>query len=245
MRLGATLGVPLRHVNAMLDAAGHLPVFAESAEALPDSVVRALKMLKEHHEPFPLIVIDRAYRVRDLNHGALAMLTALMPAQVPGGLQNPSALAKVDLNLARWAFDPHGAQPFVVNFDEVGRALLWRLQREVLADPSDTELRTVLDDVLAMPTISPDWREVDLSTPSDPALVLHLRRGELDLRFVTMVTAFQAPQNIAVEELRIELWFPEDSATAETLRELAGQKTLRRESPCQWHERRLEQHGRR
>jgi len=29
-----------------------------------------------------------------------------------------------------------------------------------------------------------------------------------------MVTAFQAPQNVAVEHLRIETWFPYDDATA-------------------------------
>jgi len=72
-----------------------------------------------------------------------------------------------------------------------------------------------------MPTVAPGWRDVDLSIPSDPALVLHLRRGALDLRFLTMVTAFQAPQNVAVEELRIELWFPYDGPTAEAVRALA------------------------
>ena len=54
--------------------------------------------------------------------------------------------------------------------------------------------------------------------PSDPALVLHLRRDGLDLRFLTTVTAFQAPQNVAVEHLRIEQWFPYDEATAAACR---------------------------
>jgi len=132
LRLATTLGVPLRHVNTMLGAAGHEPVFAESAHALPATVVQALSLLKAHHEPYPLIVIDRAYRIRDLNRGALALLTALFPGQLPA---DASTLANLDLNLARWTFDPHGAHPYLVNFDEVGRAVLWRIQREVLADP--------------------------------------------------------------------------------------------------------------
>ena len=53
------------------------------------------------------------------------------------------------------------------------------------------------------------------------ALVLHLRRDDLELRFLTMVTAFQAPQNIAVEHLRIETWFPYDDATADACHRLA------------------------
>ena len=93
---------------------------------------------------------------------------------------------------------------------------------EVLADPDNGEMQTLLDDLLAMPTVNPEWRQVDLSVPSDPALVLHLRRDGLDLRFLTMVTAFQAPQNVAVEHLRIETWFPYDDATAARCRELAS-----------------------
>jgi len=222
LRLATALGVPLRHVNAMLEAAGHEPAFEESADSLPAAVVQALALLKAHQEPYPLIVIDRAYRVRDLNRGAQALLAALLPGQVPQGELDPAAWARLDLNLARLTFDPRGAQPAMVNFDEVGRALLWRIQRELLSDPDDGELRALLDELLAMPTVAPGWRDVDLSIPSDPVLVVHLRRGDVELRFVTMVTAFQAPQNVVVEELRVELWFPSDDATARVVRGLAG-----------------------
>ena len=214
LRLATALGVPLRGVNAMLRAAGHEPLYDESDDALPAAVTEALTLLKAHHEPFPLIVVDHTYRVLDLNRGAVAMLGALF-----GGPVDPAALR--DLNLARLTFDPDGAHPLLANFDEVGRTLLWRIQREVLADPDDGGLRDLLDDLLAMPTVEPDWREVDLLAPSDPALVLHLRSGDLDLRFLTMVTAFQAPQNVAVERLRIETWLPYDDATAQACRRLA------------------------
>ncbi len=83
-------------------------------------------------------------------------------------------------------------------------------------------MRDLLDELLAMPTVDPGWRHVDLLVPSDPALVLHLRRDGLELRFLTMVTAFQAPQNVAVEHLRIETWFPYDDLTAGVCRQLAG-----------------------
>ena len=173
----------------------------------------ALALLKAHHEPFPLVVVDRTYRVLDLNRGAGNVLAAVLgvePSADPG-----ADAAALGLNLARLTFDPHGARPHIANFEEVGRELLWRIQREVLADPDDGEMRDLLDDLLDLPTVDPGWRHVDLLVPSDPALVLHLRRGPLDLRFLTMITAFQAPQNVAVEHLRIETWFPYDAATAE------------------------------
>ncbi len=224
LQLATALGIPLRQVNAMLRAAGHEPVYDESEAALPPSVLDALDLLKEHHEPFPLVVVDRTYAVLDLNRGALAVLAAVLGAPPPGAGTVAGPIDALGLNLARLTFDPTGAQPHLANFDEVGRELLWRIQREVLAAPDDGELRDLLDELLAMPTVDPDWRRVDLSVPSDPALVLHLRNedADLDLRFLTMVTAFQAPQNVAVEHLRIETWFPYDEATASACRDLAA-----------------------
>jgi MmyB-like transcription regulator ligand binding domain len=218
VQLATSLAVPLRQVNAMLRAAGHDPLYDESEGSLPPSVLDALALLKAHHEPFPLVVVDRTYQVLDLNGGALAVFGAVLGSE---GLEHLAGAADgPPLNLARLTFDPMGAQPHLANFADVGRELLWRIQREVLADPDDGEMQELLDDLLEMPTVDPDWRQVDLMVPSDPALVLHLRTADLDLRFLTMITAFQAPQNVAVEHLRIETWFPYDAATAEACRNL-------------------------
>jgi transcriptional regulator with XRE-family HTH domain len=211
LRLAAVLGIPLRQVNAMLRAAGHEAVYDESDASLPPTIVDALDLLKNHHEPFPLVVVDNTYRIRDLNQGARTLLGVIL-----GDSTGPTD----GMNLARMTFDPNGARPFIVNFDEVGRQLLWRIQREALADPNG-ELHDLLDDLLAQPTVDPNWRQVDLSVPSEPVLVLHLRYNDLDLRFLTLITAFQAPQNVTVEHLRIETWFPYDQATADVCTALA------------------------
>jgi transcriptional regulator with XRE-family HTH domain len=222
VQLAVAMGVPLRQVNAMLRAAGHDPVYDEDEESLPASVVAALSLLKDHHEPYPVIVLDRTYRVRDLNRAAHALLGTVLATGTAGVGDEPGRADPAELNLARVTFDPAGARPSLVNFETVGRHLLWRIQREVLADPDDDELRDLLDELLAMPTVDPGWRQVDLAVASDPALVLHLRGGGLDLRFLAMMTAFQAPQNVAVEHLRIETWFPVDPATADACRVLGA-----------------------
>lgn len=206
LRLAQTLGVPLRHVDAMLEAAGHQRRHEAASSELPPVVNRALELMKVHHEPYPLLVVDAAYGVIDSNRGADRLFSALLPDTPVRGL-----------NLARLTFDPAGARRFLVNFDEVARAVLWRLQREVLADPHHEERRALLDELLAMPTVAAAWRTVDLSVPSDPAVIVHLRAGGLDLRFLTLVTALQAPQHAALEEIRIESWFPADAATAAAL----------------------------
>ncbi|MDZ5662213.1 helix-turn-helix transcriptional regulator [Nocardioides sp. S-58] len=211
LRLATALDVPLRQVNTMLRSAGH-PAAYEEGDSLPPLARTALDHLKRHSEPFPLVVVDRAYDVVDANTAAHRLLGTILPDDV--GLTG--------LNLVRTTFDPGGAHPVIVNFDEVGRLLLWRLQREVLAEPGDPVLRGLLDDVLAMPTVHDDWRSVDLGVAADPAVVVHFRLGDLELRFVTLVTAFQAPQNVALDELRIEHWLPTDEATSDACHLLAS-----------------------
>ena len=221
LQLATSLGVPLRQVNAMLRAAGHDPVYDESGDAVPSVLLDALALMKDHHEPFPLVVVDRTYDVLDVNRGAWALFAAILGVDTsPEGVDAETVRA-LSLNLARLTFAPDGAQPSLVNFDEVGRELLWRIQREVLDDPDDRAMQDLLDELLAMPSVDPDWRQVDLLAPSEPALVLHLRVGDLDLRFLTTVTTFQAPQNVAVQDLRIETWFPYDDTTADACRTLS------------------------
>lgn len=212
LRLAAALDVPLRHVNALLESAGHPPAYRELAPgaALPDEIAGALRLMKEHHEPFPLLVVDRFYDVLDLNDGARAILGPLLAELGP----DPAPP-----NLVRLTFDPR-VRPLLANFDEIGRALLWRLQREVLADRGDERLRELLDETLAMPTVSERWRDADLSLPSSPTLLVRLRAGDRELSFLIMVTVLQAPQRVALDELRIETWFPADDATAAVCRAL-------------------------
>lgn len=216
LRLGAALNVPLRHVNEMLRAAGHEAVYAERADApvFPEEVASVLQLMKAHQEPYPLIVIDRVYDVVDVNAGALAVFNAISPQLKFAGAER--------LNLARMTFEPQGVQEVLVNFDEIGRALLWRIQREVLAEPGDGPLRRLLSELLKMPTVDERWRDVDLSVSSSPSIVVHLRSAAYELRFLTMVTAFQAPQMVTLDELRIETWFPADEATATMCHELAA-----------------------
>lgn len=213
VRLAAALEVPLRHVNAMLRAAGHPPRFAESAgDAMPAQVRAVLDLMKHHHDPFPLVVIDRAYRVLDLNAGALAVLGAVLPDLAPSQA----------LNLAEVTLDPDVGGRIIANHAEVARELLWRVQREVLADPGDPAPRALLDRLLARPGVPEDWRTPDPTVPSAPTLALRLRVGDAVWSFVLVVSRLQVPLDVVAEELRVEQWFPADEVTAAGCARLVG-----------------------
>ncbi len=220
LTLASALGVPLRQTNQMLRAAGHEPVFEDDERNLPQSVSDALELLKRHNEPYPVIIMDPAYNVRDTNRAAATVLRELLGDQFANRLTGPGK-RQPGPNLARVTFEPDGASSVLANFDTVGRELLWRIQREVLAYPDDGEMGALLRELTAMPTVHPDWRRFDPSDYSDPALVLHFRSNTLELKFLATLAAFQTPHHVEVERLRIETWFPFDATTEETCRNLS------------------------
>jgi hypothetical protein len=61
------------------------------------------------------------------------------------------------------------------------------------------------------------------SEPSEPTVALRFNAGGLPLAFLSTVTAFSAPQNVTLDELRIESYFPLDDVTASACEALAAE----------------------
>ena len=230
LRLACALDVSLRQANAMLRAAGFPARYPEPGpDRLPAQLVEALALMKAHHEPYPMLVLDRRYDILDMNAGAAALFGALLRPQDPAHDTQPHDAQPHDTqpheqdqadepqgparhNLARLTFS-QALRGTLLNAAQVRQALLWRIQREVLDEPDEGPLAELLEELLQSPTIDPAWRDVDLASPSSPLLDVHLRVGQQELRFMTMVTSLQAPQTVTLDELRIETWFPMDAAT--------------------------------
>jgi hypothetical protein len=159
----------------------------------------------QQHEPYPMVVLNRRYDLLRANDGAARLL---------GKFVADATAVTAPMNICQALFDPRLARPFVVDWERVARQLLSRLHREALADPGDAGLGRLVATLLGYPDVPAAWRQPDFSLPSEPTLTVRLRRDALDLGFLTTVTVFNAPQNLALEELRIESYFPLDDATA-------------------------------
>jgi transcriptional regulator with XRE-family HTH domain len=205
LRLATALSVPMRDQNALLAAAGFGEAYAEPGpEALSGPVFECLEHMLSHHEPYPMVVMNRVYDVLRTNNAA----TALLPRVVA----EPAALAP-PINAFRLLFDERLARPFVVDWAQTARALIARLHREVLERANDTALADLLRALFEYPDVPRDWQQPNLAAPSEPCLAIRLRRPGLELAFLTTITVFSAPQNVTVDELRIESYFPLDEAT--------------------------------
>ncbi|MEM1125342.1 MAG: helix-turn-helix transcriptional regulator [Bacteroidota bacterium] len=208
--LAATLDLPLRERNALLREAG----FAEAFEMPPldaladDGIRRALTTMMHLHEPFPMLVMDKWYEVLEMNQGAQRLVGVLLGPQVRR------------FNACLAFFDE--LRPFVVGWEGVARLMIARLHREALHQPHDERMAALLRRVLDRPDLPDDWRRPDLSKGSEGAFTLRFKAGDLELAFVTTLMAFNAPQNVTLDELRIECYYPLDEVTEAACRMASG-----------------------
>ncbi|MCB9525115.1 MAG: helix-turn-helix transcriptional regulator [Myxococcales bacterium] len=204
MLLAATLDVPLRDRNHLLRAAGFEAHFPEPPlDALADPAVeRAVERMLRQQMPYPMFVMNRAYDVLRMNPAAAALLTVAAGAPLAPGF-----------NGVRILFEPGPVRDAVADWDEVARELLARVQREHLHHPTDEGLRDLLDAILAAPGVPEHWRRPDFGRGDHAVYPIRFAAGGLSLRFFTTVLRFQAPQNVTLDELQIEGWYPLDEAT--------------------------------
>ncbi len=131
---------------------------------------------------------------------------------------HPDRIAE-PLNMFSLVFDPHMARPFIRDWDKFARVMLARLHREMLSRQENKQLNALFERVLQFPGVPRDWRLPDFSVPLAPTTPVVLEREDLTLRFFTTTTIFTSPQQVLLEELRIESYYPLD---IETRRHLEG-----------------------
>jgi transcriptional regulator with XRE-family HTH domain len=216
LRLAATLDVPLRQQNALLLAAGFAPAWRESNPAAPElaAVNQALEHMLAQQEPFPAIVVDRRWNVLRANAGA-ARLTTFLTGPSPA----PTAASSV--NMAEWLLSPEGPRPFLVNWQDVAIYFLRGIQADAMADGSQ-ETAELLQRLLAYPGVPALSHVPALEEPPPPVLAIHFRKGQTSLRLFTTIATLGTPQDVTVQELRIECFFPADVATSQVFKDWAA-----------------------
>jgi hypothetical protein len=215
LRLGTTMGVPLRQQNAMLLAAGYAPAWQERDLSTPDlaAVNGALDYMLAHHEPYPAFVVDRCWNLLRANRGAVNLTEFLIG---PVRADTPSER----VNLAVALVSPAGLRPYIVNWQEVALYFVRGVQADARADGAPATA-SLLDRLLSVPGV-PGLSEM-LTPEADqaPVLPIHFRCDDTSLRLFTTIATLGTPRDVTTEEIRIEFFFPMDEPTAEAFRRLA------------------------
>ncbi len=212
LRLAERLDIPIRERNQLLLAAGYAPAFPERPLADPElaGVREALDVIVSGQDPFPAVVVDRYWNLVYPNRTVVALMANVSPA-----------LLEPPINTLRVALHPDGLMKDLLNPGDVQNYYLTRLRRTaaLTADPKIIEL---LEEVSSYPSHEP---ERDLTLPSAPEEILtpiirmRISTGDEIRLFATVVT-FGSAAEVTTSELSIELSFPADAGTAESLRRL-------------------------
>jgi transcriptional regulator with XRE-family HTH domain len=210
LRILEQLDVPFREQNRLLLASGHAPAFPERSledpELLP--VREALDQVLTGHEPYPAVVVDRAWNLVAAN-SAMRGLTEEVAID--------PALLEPPMNVLRVGFHPRGVAPLIVNLGQWRAHFCQRLERQ-LAVTGDPDLAALLEEVSGYPIPgdepdpAPDPEAREMLGP-----VRFRAPGGGELSFFGMFATFDTPFEVTASELAMELLFPADQATAEAL----------------------------
>ena len=213
LTLSAALDISLRECNELCRAAGFEARFPEpSFDALEDdAIARAIARMMRQHEPYPMVIMNRSYEILRMNQSAHRLFEWATGRGVSG--ENAYALF----------FDPErGLRDKIINWEEAAPELLSRLQREVLHSPRDQELARLLARVLKLPGIPEHWSHPDFSLSPGATFSVRVSMHGMEVGFLTTIMKFTAPQNLTLDELQIESYFPTDELTEQVCAMLAS-----------------------
>ena len=212
--LGAALDLPLEAQNALHVAAGFVPPFGDRGWAAVDlqPVRHALDFVLNQQEPFPAIVIDGRWDIRIRNEASQRIF----------GVFHKTYDMDKDLaaNAMHAVFHPKGLRPFIVNWTDIAGSMIQILHREV-AQGSRVAAK-LRDEILVYPGVPAGWKVPQSPSSASPVMTMQLRKDDLRLDFFSMLTTFAMPHEVALQQLKIECFYPANTATAAKARQLAG-----------------------
>src|SRR5262245_41121131 len=211
--LAETLEVPLRERNRLLEAGGYAHVYRQTPLGAEEMghIRSVLQFILDRHTPYAAVVLDR-YANCLMGNGTSERLVA--------ALVDPSLLTD-HLNYLRLLFHPLGARRWIVNWDEVARHMLARAERELSQPTGDQTAAGLLSELRGYVTSLHQRPSASISA-ADLLLPIHVRKGDLDLRIFSTIMTLGTPQDVTLQELRIETFFPADEASERAWRRVTA-----------------------
>ena len=210
LTLAEVLEVPLRERNVLLQAAGYAPVYRETNLDDPrmSHVRAAVELILKQHEPHSAIAFDRHQDIIMANSTFTGMLNAVLPDE-PIKLEPLKVSAPPSLNLLRLMFDPTKMRKLIVNWEPIAKSLLNDAFRSA-AWARDEQMERLLAEILSYPGVPTRWREPDFEAPRALILPIEMDVGGKVARMFSTVTTVGRPQDVTLEELHIEAFYPAD-----------------------------------
>ena len=87
-------------------------------------------------------------------------------------------------------------------------------------NPRDERLSGLIDEIVHHPAAPDVWQTPDWSSPPPPAISMVMEKDGARYALFTMLAHFGAAQQVTLEELSVELFYPADVETRNLLNAL-------------------------
>lgn len=197
VRLGEALELPLEARNHLMTEAGFAVRYQcrdwDDAPMVP--IRRAVARQLDRHSPYPGLVLDRRWTILGLNPTARKLFGAL-------GLGPGDSI----LDLMTSPILPQAVE----NWPEVAHHAAARLRTESAARGGVPEFEAVIRHLSEVP--QPKQVATSAVVPTT------IRLGETRLSMFATISQFGTPEDLLLDDLKVELYFPLDEATEAVFR---------------------------
>jgi hypothetical protein len=220
LTLANVLDVPLRERNFLLLAAGYAPIYGETTLDDPrmTQVRAAVEIILRSNEPRSAVAHDRHWNIVMANEAFVRFLTITL-GRPPGGLRPLEVSRPPRLNVLHLVFAPNQVRRIIMNWEVIAKSLLNEAYRR-LAWARDDTLKKLIAEILSYPGVPARWREPDLEAPHDLILPIELNFDGRLARMFSTVTTVATPNDVTLQELHVEAFYPADAETELLLRTL-------------------------
>lgn len=220
LRLARVLDIPLRQQNLMLTAAGFPPVYSDYDLSAPEleTIQQALDYLLHQQDPYPALVMDRYWTVLQANQGTYRLLRGLMGSDLDQ-FASP-------LNVMELMVHPQGLRPYVEDWDSIRVWLLEKLQDHRATEVNDSRFTLLRQELEREQKQASDEAIAPSLGGQLPVLPITFVKAERRLSFFSIISTLGTPQDVTLQELRVESLFPMDRVTAEMMRDWEGDRSL-------------------
>ncbi|WP_063721479.1 helix-turn-helix domain-containing protein [Rivularia sp. PCC 7116] len=218
LQLATVLDIPLREQNVMLTTAGFAPIYSESDLSSPEfePIRKALDFILLSQTHSPVLIMDRYWNLIQTNPVSQRLINWLIDSE---DLHNRFYIDG-KINLMRLMLHSQGLKPFVSNWEEIVSHLIKRVYREAIADDNNEQPRQLYQELMTYPDIPQLWKLSNSQSWQMPLLTVNFFKAGLHLNFFSAIATLGTPQDIMLQELRIETLFPADEITQKNLVEL-------------------------
>lgn len=196
-RLGDALDLPLAARNELLINAGFAALYPSRHWDAEDMapVRAAMDYMLDRHAPYPAFALDRHWKILKMNPPAERLFSVL-------GAQPGTCL----IDLMRQA----QTQDSIENWPDVAHHLAQRLRTESAANGHIPAFEAAALEFASLP--------LPKRSPGSPVVPLIIRVGQTRFSLFSTIAQFGTPEDLTLDDLKIELFFPADAATESRLR---------------------------